>query len=337
MNKISQQALQLWALDLRALAVFRIGAGALLLFSSFSETIPDSSSRALLEIGFRVALFIFALGWYTPVAKILVWGIFSFKLYEQMGGGYYGFKILSTMLFWSLFLPLGARYSIDEARSAKREELSPRGILSLASKGLLLQLALIYFSGGITKSLECWLLDGGALRATLRGPTGYAPFAAYLLPYEGFLSLLSRSVYVAEVLFPLFLFVPVHTARIRIFVAAVFVSMHLGIAAFMQIGIFPYLCVFVWALVLPAVFWDYLEAKLRRVRAYAEDAVLTQPNRLLEGAALVAITFVVLCAIEQWFGILGPEAFRIMRLAGLVIGLDQRWIMFNDPCGTWPD
>jgi hypothetical protein len=58
--------------------------------------------------------------------------------------------------------------------------------------------------------------------------------------------------------------------------------------------------------------------------------------RLAEWLARVALVFVIISVLEQWFGIMGPEVYRVLRLMGLVIGLDQRWIMYNDPCGTWP-
>ena len=70
--------------------------------------------------------------------------------------------LLRLLLFWSMFLPLGAWWSVDSLRGAPAPRVSMR-VLSMASAGLFLQIAFVYWFTVILKSGPEWRIDGTAI------------------------------------------------------------------------------------------------------------------------------------------------------------------------------
>ena len=84
---------------------------------------------------------------------------------------YHGTK---TGNFWSLFLPLGACYSLDALRGPPRE-WRPR-VLSVGSVAYVVQLCLLYWFAGTWKTDPAWRGEQEALReAVLEVPSHAEP------------------------------------------------------------------------------------------------------------------------------------------------------------------
>ena len=64
-----------------------------------------------------------------------------------------GDAILRLLLFWSMLLPLGARWSLDAARAGRRP---PDVVTGGAAAALLLQVVFIYVFTGLKKSGATW-------------------------------------------------------------------------------------------------------------------------------------------------------------------------------------
>src|SRR5690606_16854739 len=93
-------------------------------------------------------------GYQTRVATIL-----SYILLTSVQGRNYlilqgGDDILRTMLFWSMFVPLAARFSVDAVLRARHPNASavPIRVVSLGTLALASQLLVMYLVSGILKS-----------------------------------------------------------------------------------------------------------------------------------------------------------------------------------------
>ena len=78
------------------------------------------------------------------------------------------------------------------------------------------------------------------------------PFRS-VLEQEGLLRMMTRLVFMAEFLAPVLILIlsPVKTEFSRTITIIFSMSMHLGIALLMKIGVFPYLSIAIWLLFLP--------------------------------------------------------------------------------------
>jgi hypothetical protein len=148
---------------------------------------------------------------------------------------------------------------------------------------------------------------------------------------------MSRASWWLELLGPLLLFCPFRTAQIRYLLAASFIGLHLGIEALMSVGLFSYVAVAAWTVVLPGGFWDRVESCLPRHRASpagAPAAPAAGPGGWLAAAALVYVL-----AWNVWTLDVGGSWFPIeARWVGQQLKLHQLWIMFapSPPdCSRW--
>src|SRR5262245_26115651 len=71
-----------------------------------------------------------------------------------------GDDLLRMLLFWGLFLPLSARWSVDSARSSS---LGSNQVLSGGTVAFLVQLAIVYVMSALFKSYRSWVIDRDAL------------------------------------------------------------------------------------------------------------------------------------------------------------------------------
>ena len=181
--------------DLRSLALFRVLLGCTLLGLALAQLgdigtlygdVGVAPRHAILETGAAwtvslhfingslLATLLFALA-QALAALCLTFGrgtrvatAFSLVLWVSWMSRYpllpgQGDAILALLLLWSLWLPLGARYSVDAALSTRAPPEDPRH-LSVASVGLLLNVALIFIATALRMSPE-WRSTATALAA----------------------------------------------------------------------------------------------------------------------------------------------------------------------------
>lgn len=141
---------RIFSLDLRALALFRLALGFLMI-NSLAEyiglTIFGSHSfrgnlwvilMAVIAIGFML---FFTLGSRTRICAIFSWIFFVLMQYNNQAFIVVDNLLVSMMVFWTMFLPLNAYYSMDRAYKSN-EIMIPKSISSVASFALYLQLLL---------------------------------------------------------------------------------------------------------------------------------------------------------------------------------------------------
>ena len=167
-----------------------------------------------------------------------------------------GDSVLRRLLFWSLFLPLGGRWSVDVLRG---EESSER-VASAATAAFLVQVVIVYAANGLFKLRgELWL-RGDAIQYVfsldqLTVRLGDA-LAGYPLLLEAF-----DWLWLAMVLSSILLILL--TGWPKALFASLFAAMHLGMFLTMRLGLFPLVSVAALLAFLPTTAWDAVEDRAR--------------------------------------------------------------------------
>jgi hypothetical protein len=259
-------------------------------------------------------------GWRTWLATLACWYLVASVQIRQpevyMGGD----SILRLLLFWGLFLPLGARFSFD----ASRRDVAPRPdrLTSGATIALLLQVCLIYWITGIRKSGALWWSGDAvfyALHSDLATPVGVWVRTAP----DGVLELLTYGTLGLELFGPFVAFIPLYNAAFRLTTIALFWSFHVGLAASMNIGLFPLFAMVAWLAFVPTETWAFL-----RVSGSSATKILpTVHSRLVSITALICISYVAVLLAER-ARMIPPVLPRPLIEIGRALRLQQTWVMF---------
>lgn len=292
----SSRLSQLFGIDLRTLAAVRIGLAMLLivdlcnrsrdleahytdfgvlprdvLISEFAEQWQLSLHMLNGTVVIQTALFLIAgvvallmlLGYRTRVMTFLSW-LFLISLHARnpvilQGGDI----VLRCLMFWAMFLPLGAVYSIDRALATQVPEL-PQRLASVRTAALLLQVGAIYWFTVGLKSHDIWFPDGTAVYYTLSIDQFATHLGKYLLNFPWLLQLMTYLTLVVEWTGPTLAFVPWRTARLRCLIVPMMIGLHVSFTLCMQLGLFSWIMVVAWVGFLPGEFWDGLLRRWRR-------------------------------------------------------------------------
>ncbi len=190
---------------------------------------------ALWLVGFFAALALLT-GYRARAAALICWVVYlSFAGRNPMilqGGDI----LLPLLLFWMIFLPIGAVYSIDAAL----DPVDRRGEshLSVATVGLLLQVLYVYVFGALLKTGAAWVPDGSAIYIGLHIDSFVTPMGKLLREHLILMQLLTFSVYYLELLAPILLFFPDKRQFVRMVSLGAIWLMHLGFPTFLHIGHF---------------------------------------------------------------------------------------------------
>ena len=389
---------RLFGVDGRSLAAFRIGLGALVVADlltrapaiaqhytdggvlprdAFARLVALSdwhwsihlwtgsvAGQAALFLATAVAAGALLLGYRTRTATAVTWLLVVSMQARNPMVLYGADQLLRLLLFWAMFLPLGAVWSIDR-RLAGAPLGAPVRHRSAASAVLLLQPCVMYVFAGVLKQNPAWH-SGQALVHALSADMYAKPFAQMLSSQPAFLGLLTHVVPWVELLAPALLFVPWATARFRVIGLIVLGAFHVGIALVLTTGLFQPLALVALLPFVPGEAWDRLRAVTGR--GHAADRVVTRdrgrvPRRTVAALArdgLVAGLFVyvlvwnvgglrideysmrhTLSWAREWWaeGRAGvPLSFRDYAVErrlgragwiGRVLHLHQRWDMFH--------
>lgn len=193
-------------------------------------------------------------GWHTRVATIVTWVLVASLANRISILTSAADTQLTVMLFWAMFLPLGARFSIDSALAERKD--AGNSHFSIATVALLLQVAYLYFFGALLKTGSHWRETYDAVYYAVTSLEVTTPLAPWLAQFPDLLRPLTVYVYWLELLAILFLFTPFLLAKARLFVLPQLVLMHIGFALFLSIAIFPLVSIAGLMAFIPALFWD---------------------------------------------------------------------------------
>ncbi|MDY6764979.1 MAG: HTTM domain-containing protein, partial [Halobacteria archaeon] len=271
-----------FAIDTRALAAFRISLGLLLLadlllrsrdlvaFYTDSGVLPRQAlqehSSFLYSISlhtlsgdawFQALLFVIAgvlalsllFGYRTRTVTVASW-VLLVSLHARnpvlLNGGD---SLLRRLLFWSVFLPLGEKWSVD----AVRKDSQKQQVTNLASAALLLQVVMIYTVNAIFKLRGGIWTNGEAILYVFSLDQLTVLFGDILSQYPDLLVFLNY-VWLVMVIFSAGLILL--RGRSRAVFASLFVVMHLGMLLTMNLGLFPLISIAGLIPFLPREVWD---------------------------------------------------------------------------------
>jgi hypothetical protein len=387
---------RLFGIDGRSLAAFRIGIGVLVLADlwtrssaleqhySDSGILPREAYERLLSVSdwqwsfhlwagsVTAQLLLFGVaavaacaliaGYRTRVATIVTWAMLVSLQARNPMVLYGADQLLRLMLFWAMFLPLGAEWPVDRRRRSTAKAQASRN-LSMASAAMLLQPCLMYFFAGILKSNASWW-SGEALGHALSSEMYVTPFGLLLAASPPFLSAMSRAVPWIEMLAPALLLLPWRTEAVRGVTLVLLVAFHVGMGCALRTGLFQAVVIVSLVPFLPAAFWDGFgrpgKTSGTPVAHAASDSVASSPWHSTAMQSLVALLFVYAVAwnvvgltvaeysarhslswMQEWWseGRAGvPLSFRDYAVErqmgrvgwiGRITALHQRWDMFE--------
>ena len=365
---------RLYAIDVRALATIRIALGLLLLVD-LTQRVPylaahysDVGAMPLAAVhGFSIHalsgspvfvgfLFLVAavfavmliLGYRTWVATVVSW-VLLVSLHERnLLINNSGDHLLTLLLFWSLFLPLGARASVDAWASRSRV---PRMVASPASLALLLQIVCVYVFSALLKSHPVWREEGTAIYYALQLDRYTTAFGRWLANVSAVHEPLTHATRYLELYGPFLAFIPIGFVFFRTLTVFAFIGFHIGLALSFNLIYFSHVCSIAWLAFLPAEFWDRLLGwkPLQRVgetwdaligRVYrAIDTLARAAPRLsiwaLDYKPWVLRNVLVGLALVYVFFLNVGSVYPQMRMVGYVswigrdLNLNQKWSMFS--------
>ncbi|KTG09984.1 hypothetical protein AUR64_10270 [Haloprofundus marisrubri] len=321
-----------FGIDTRALALFRISLGLLLvvdlalrarhleafytdagvfplvLHAELYPIVSHLSLHALSgDLWFQALLFLVAglcgvallVGYRTRLALLLSFLLLVSLHARNLGVLNGGDSVLRRLLFWSLFLPLGERWSVDALRRSGSPKPQAKRVASLASAALLIQVVLVYAVNAVFKLRGDLWLDGEAVRYVLSLEQFTILFADTVAQYPALLhavDLLWLGLVIAS---PLLL---VFSGRLRTVLVSLFVGMHLGMLLTMRIGIFPLISITALLVFLPSPAWDWLTARFSGpvVRMAGRLGLASRLDQLRRRSTPTASLGSRLTALRRW-------------------------------------
>ena len=293
-GKLRTKLEEIFGFDLRSLALFRIGLALVIiadLFIRFDDIREHYSDygvlprTALIEqflkpwywsihllsgqpfvqallFGFAIFFaFLLLIGYRTRLATIASWAMIVSLHNRNPALLFAGDDTLRALLFWAMFLPLGANYSVDSALNTSSKPL-PKRVLSGATVGFILQLCYIYmFSAWFKHQSPIWSEEGSAVYYALNFDQYATVFGQFLLSLTPLLKTMTFGALWFEWLGALLLFIPFRTNFFRCVAIVSFILLHFSFGLSFEIGIFPALCIFAWLAFIPTPIWDWLDKR----------------------------------------------------------------------------
>lgn len=171
-------------------------------------------------------------------------------------------ELLRVLMFWGLFLPLGARYSVDAALNP--EPATEPHHFSAAGAALLIQVMAVYFFTALLKSDPMWLPEGTAVYYALQLDQMATPFGVWLRQFDGLLQLLTYYVWFLEIFAFLLVFSPLFIRWTRGIAIVLLAIMHLGFALCLELGWFPFVSLASLSVFIGPTVWAKLEGFIKR-------------------------------------------------------------------------
>ncbi len=305
----------LLSVDLRSLAVLRIGLAGLLLVdligragdlsAHYSDVgvLPRAalfeseglraylslhalSGSVLWQAGLFVLAGLFALmllaGVRTRLATVASWLLLLSLHHRNPVVLQAGDALLRLLLFWGMMLPLGARWSVDSAAGplglSRRKD---NRLLSVAGVAIFLQVCLVYWFTATFKDHPMWWHENAAYFA-LNIDQLVTPLGMWVRQIDWLLPILTWTAFAVAIVAPVLVFCPVWTGTARLLVILAMIGTHLALAMCLKLGLLPYVAMVSWLVFLPGRWWDWLWARSRRQRGLRAN-----PSRALWVLALV--------------------------------------------------
>lgn len=357
--------LPIFTIDLRSLAVFRFALGLLLTIDAFDKLIQFRdfyTDWGVMPRAYWIENYMNAWKWSFHLAMGNEW--FPFLLiviqllasiaflagYRARLSGAITFILLCSLqsrnylvlscaddmlrmaLFWSLFLPVDARFA---ARSRGPDD---DRFVSVGSAALIVQLVLVYVITAIFKADPTWTADRSAIYYAINIDIFAKPFALLLREFPELTRWMTGATLIWELGGALLALVP---GRTRLIVCALFIGLHLGFFLSFELGLFPWAAIAYWLALVPTAAWETktghgVQSLLERISAAlggrlpARWALPAKPfvaSRWNQGFAAFFLLFVIVYCLDTVRWLPGRLPTAVIN-AAYVTSINQRWDMF---------
>lgn len=298
------------SLDLRSLALLRIGIGVTIIldlitrfpdlvafytnegilpvtdFFSYTGNIPwvfsfhalsgDQWFQTLLFAVEIIFAFCLVIGWHTRLFTLL-----SFLFLTSLDNRNTlilnnGDLQLRLILFWAIFLPLGKKYSFDALKNKSASDI----FYGPASAAYYIQIFCIYFFAGLHKLFSPVWQQGQGLFLALSQESTATPAAAALRSYPDLLYWPNFSVILLEIFCPIILlFSP--SVKIKSVVLCLLIFLQASFFVFLSLGFFPWISLICLLGLLPGNFWELKKVKEITKFLYFQQMKLHTPSLTL--------------------------------------------------------
>jgi hypothetical protein len=303
---------------------------------------------------------LFGLGLFTKTSNLLLW-VVVVSVQHRMPLFNSGADSLERLfLFWMLFLPAGAVFSLDawwfprqgfwrkrinQTQSLRYQNhltsgqplLLSHSICNWATAAILVQLIAIYWYSALEKWNADWWA-GTAVESALQWDFITKPLATVWLSQSDGLRIVTWSVLAMELLCPLLVFCPGLFGWTRRATAYFFLIMHLGIAVSLTIGSFSAVCMAGWWLFIawprgPAGGWRNFWLDLRD---QPRELASLLPSSSRASATAAEWIVIILMFLTIWWNLSHASLLsrwikfpRAMQPVVCQLGLDPNFPMFG--------
>ncbi|MBX2839185.1 MAG: DUF393 domain-containing protein [Gammaproteobacteria bacterium] len=221
------------------------------------------------------AFFAFCLffGYRTRLMSMLTWlmlmSINNRNPYLMQGGD----QLIIVMSFWAMFLPIGARWSVDAALQPHYKEdpnnhrFKPQNLqpyFSLATVAVLFQVLYLYFFTALLKNGDAWIKDFDAAFYAVSLQHFATPIGEWIRQFPGFLKLGTVYVLAVEFIAPIIVLLPIFWPWLRIAGLLAMASLHVAFLLMLHIGLFPLIDFMSLSLLIPGIVWVWWASKRKQ-------------------------------------------------------------------------
>jgi hypothetical protein len=216
--------------------------------------ISGSASWQIIAFSFYIAAALcFIVGYKTRWATLGCW-IASISIANASVLLIYPADYLFTTCFLaSLFLPLGASFSVDSRKNPQASTL----VSGWSTTPMFFTLFFFMFTAGICKRDDSWF-DGTAVKNVMMNSQYATPLREFLLPFDGFMSLMTYMTLVIEIGGPFLMFLTVWGGRVRAFGTVAKIGFLLSVRLFVHSQNLSFILATAFVAMLPAAFWNFL-------------------------------------------------------------------------------
>lgn len=340
-------------LDLRSLALFRIGLGAFSLLNLFwlfpyldafygiNGLAPLAALKPYMRWSFYafgdnhyfihavfffhvVAAMLLLLGKFTRVATAACL-LLTISYVHRFNLVTYGADTtMIAFLMWGIFLPLGSRFSLDALKNKSINNL-PNRFVSMVTAAFFIQIVFVYVFNAIGKNDFSWWRDYTALFYTLSCFEWASSFGAWLVQFPDFLKVLTFLALMLEFWGSFLLLIPVYSALFRNIAIIIFIGFHFSIFLTMTVGWFSGIMIVVWSALIPSTWWQ-------RTKISMEDISLVR--RRFNKPVVCVVSFVLIFFLIQntvlhlTYVLNHKVKHNVAEAIGKTLGIHQKWMMF---------
>lgn len=227
------------------------------------------------DLWWQVLLFIVAalfaigllVGYRTRLTSIVSWLLLASLMNRNELVLQGGDILLVVMSFWAMFLPLGAKWSIDAAlqpehqRNPNQLRFQPGNAqlyFSVATVAIIFQVLFLYFFTALLKTGAPWRFPFEAAHYTLQIQHFTTPIGNWFKQFSALLPIGAAFVIFVEFVGPVLVLLPFKWPLARIVGLLMLASLHAAFMLLLHIGLFPLIDFMSLTVLIPSAIWVFL-------------------------------------------------------------------------------